>query len=262
LASTPRRRGTEGKVAVVVFFDVAGTLIRVRDGVGAQYARVAARFGVTADPPVLEREFPRAFRSAPRMAFPGAPPEAIPRLERQVWLGIVKEVFAGAGLLPVFPPGAFDAYFDAVYRHFEDPGVWEVFPDVVPSLSALRALGCPLGIVSNFDGRAVRILEGLNLAPWFASITLSSQVGATKPDPTIFHRALARHGTVAAHACHVGDSPAEDCEGARAAGLRAVLIDRTRRYPDRPGFVRVESLIALAEIVRARGEQVAGSDPT
>ena len=128
------------EVAVVVFFDVAGTLIRVRDGVGAQYARVAARFGVTADPAVLEREFPRAFRSAPRMAFPGASPEAIPRLEREVWLGIVMEVFAGAGLLPAFAPGAFDAYFDAVYRHFEDAGVWEVFPDVMPvALGAARA---------------------------------------------------------------------------------------------------------------------------
>jgi putative hydrolase of the HAD superfamily len=255
-------RGTVGKVAVVVFFDVAGTLIRVRDGVGAQYARVAARFGVTADPSVLEREFPRAFRSAPRMAFPGAPAEAIPRLERRVWLGIVMDVFAGAGLLPAFAPGAFDAYFDAVYRHFEDASVWEVFPDVMPSLSALRALECPLGIVSNFDGRAVRILEGLNLAPWFASITLSSQVGVTKPDPMIFHRALASHGTVAADACHVGDSPAEDCEGARAAGLRAVLIDRAGRHLDRPGFLRVESLIALAEIVRTSGEHVSGSDPT
>ena len=57
-------------MTAVVFFDVAGTLIHVRDGVGAQYARVAARFGVTADPPVLEREFPRAFRSAPGWRSP------------------------------------------------------------------------------------------------------------------------------------------------------------------------------------------------
>jgi putative hydrolase of the HAD superfamily len=250
-------------VAAVVFFDVAGTLIRVRDGVGSQYARVAARFGVAADPPVIEREFPRAFRAAPRMAFPGAPAETIPRLEREVWRGVVREVFAGAGLLAAFPPDAFDAYFDAVYRHFEDPVVWEVFPDVMPSLSALRALGCPLGIVSNFDSRAVRILEGLGLAPWFGSITLSSQVGATKPDPTIFHRALARHGTEAANACHVGDSPAEDCEGARAAGLRAVLIDRTGRHADHPGFVRVESLDALADMVRTTGErEFSASGPT
>ena len=177
----------------VVFFDVAGTLIRVRDGVGAQYARVAARFGVTADPAALGREFPRAFRAAPLMAFPGARPEAVPGLEREIWRGIVRDVFAGAGALPAFAPGAFDAYFDAVYRHFESAAVWEVYPDVVPALASLRALGCSLGIVSNFDSRVVRILDGLALAPWFASVTLSSQVGATKPARAIFARALARH---------------------------------------------------------------------
>ena len=106
----------------VVFFDVAGTLIRVRDGVGAQYARVAARFGVTADPAALEREFPRAFRAAPLMAFPGARPEAVPRPRAR---GVARHRAGGLRrrrALPRFAPGAFDAYFDAVYRHFEDAG--------------------------------------------------------------------------------------------------------------------------------------------
>ncbi len=236
--------------AVVVFFDVAGTLIRVRDGVGVQYARVADRFGIGPDPKALEREFPRAFRAAPPMAFPGAPAEAVPGLEREVWRGIVRDVFAGAGLLAGFAPGAFDAYFDVVYRHFEDPATWDVFPDVMPALSGLRALGSPLGIVSNFDSRVLRILEGLGLAPWFQSVTLSSQVGATKPDPAIFARALAHHGVGAARAFHVGDSPVEDCEGAHAAGLRAVLIDRSGRHASRPDLVRVDSLVQLTGIVR------------
>jgi putative hydrolase of the HAD superfamily len=240
-------------VTRVVFFDVAGTLIRVRDGVGAQYARVAAHFDVHADPAALAHEFPRAFRAAPRMAFPGAPPEAIPRLEREVWRGIVREVFAGAGLLPRFGPGAFDAYFDAVYRHFETAAVWDVYPDVAPALEALRARGVALGIVSNFDSRVVRILEGLALAPWFRSVTLSSAVGVTKPDPAIFDRALAHHGLAPAEALHVGDSPVEDRDGARAAGLHAVLIDRDGRHADRPGVLRVASLAVLPEMIRAAG---------
>jgi len=240
-------------VAPVVFLDVAGTLIRVRDGVGAQYARVAAGFDVAADPSALEREFPRAFRQAPPMAFPGAPPESIPGLERQVWRGIVHAAFAGAGLLPAFAPGAFDAYFDAVYRHFEDPAVWEVYPDVEPALSALGELGCPLGVVSNFDSRVLGILDGLRLGRRFASVTLSSQVGATKPDAVIFARALARHGVHGSHAVHVGDSPVEDFGGARAAGLRAVLIDRAGRHAGRPDLVRVDSLGAVADLVRGLG---------
>jgi putative hydrolase of the HAD superfamily len=237
----------------VVLFDVAGTLIRVRDGVGAQYARVAARFGVTADPAALGREFPRAFRAAPLMAFSGARPEAVPGLEREIWRGIVRDVFAGAGALTAFTPGAFDAYFDAVYRHFEDAAVWEVYPDVVPALASLRALGCSLGVVSNFDSRVLRILEGLALAPWFASVTLSSQVGVTKPDPAIFARALARHQAEPGEALHVGDSPVEDAEGARAAGLRAVLIDRAGRHAALPGVLRIDSLAALPETIAKTG---------
>ena len=240
-------------VPPVVFFDVAGTLIRVRDGVGMQYARVAARFDVVADPVALEREFPRAFRAAPPMAFPGAPAASIPHLEREVWRGIVRAVFSGAGLLPAFGRDGFDAYFDAVYRHFKDPAVWDVYPDVAPALAALGALGCPLGVVSNFDSRVLGILEGLGLAPRFASVTLSSQVGAAKPASAIFTRALARHGLEPARAMHVGDSPVEDFGGARAAGLRAVLIDRAGRYAGRPDLARVDSLGALAGIVRDGG---------
>ena len=75
-------------------------------------------------------------RSAPRRRwrFPARSAEAVPGLEREVWRGIVREVFAGAGAPAAFAPGAFDAYFDAVYRHFEDAAVWDVFPDVVPAL--------------------------------------------------------------------------------------------------------------------------------
>ena len=240
-------------MTTVVFFDVAGTLIRVRDGVGVQYARVAARFGVVADPKTLEREFPRAFRAAPRMAFPGATPAAVPALEREVWRKIVRDVFAGAGRLGAFSPGAFDAYFDAVYRHFEDPATWDIFPDVVPALSALDEMGASLGIVSNFDSRVLRILEGLDLSRWFRSVTLSSQVGATKPAPAIFMRALAQQGVDPSRAYHVGDSPGEDGDGAVAAGLHAVLIDRSGRHADRPGLVRVESLSALPGLIRNAG---------
>jgi putative hydrolase of the HAD superfamily len=240
-------------VTRVVFFDVAGTLIQVRDGVGAQYARVAAGFGVTADPAALAREFPRAFRAAPLMAFPDARPEAVPGLEREIWRGIVRDVFAGAGALSAFAPGAFDAYFDAVYRHFEDAAVWEVYADVVPALASLRALGCSLGVVSNFDSRVVRILDGLALLPWFLSVTLSSEVGVTKPRPAIFARALARHGVEPAEALHVGDSPAEDAEGARAAGLAAVLIDRAGRHAERPGVARIDSLTALRGMIAHTG---------
>ena len=127
-------------MTAVVFFDVAGTLIRVRDGVGAQYAGVAARFGVVADPKALERNS-RASAPLRRWRSPARGPRPC-RTEREIWRGSCAMPSPAPGTSRAFAPGAFDAYFDAVYRHFEEPATWDVFPDVVPALSALRDDRC------------------------------------------------------------------------------------------------------------------------
>jgi hypothetical protein len=106
--------------------------------------------------------------------------------------------------------------------------------DVVPALSALREMGAALGVVSNFDSRVLRILDGLDLSRWFSSVTLSSQVGATKPAPAIFVRALAQHGVDPSQALHVGDSPGEDGDGAVPRdSARPDRSDRASRGPSR-----------------------------
>jgi putative hydrolase of the HAD superfamily len=229
----------------VVFFDAAGTLIRTRGGVGVHYAALARRFGVEVEAATLDGLFPAAFRAAPRMAFPGASPEVAAALERDWWRRLVADVFGRAGLLTGFADGGFDAYFETLYTHFESPEVWEVFPDVWPALAGLRALGAELGVLSNFDGRLLVLLERLDLARWFGSVTLSSRVGVAKPDRGIFERALACHRAVPGAALHVGDTLAEDVAGAQGAGLGAVLIDRDGRHPETPGAARLRSLADL-----------------
>jgi putative hydrolase of the HAD superfamily len=57
-------------------------------------------------------------------------------------------------------------------------------------------------------------------------VVTSAGAGARKPDPAIFARALELAGCEAAEALHVGDTAVEDVEGARAAGIPALLIDR------------------------------------
>lgn len=238
---TPARR--------VVFFDVAGTLLRVRGSAGAQYAALARRFGVDASPAVLDRLFPAAFRAAPPMTFPGAPPEAIPAREREWWRGVVSGVFEAAGLLGAFGDAGFQAFFAALYAHFETAEAWEVYADVLPLLVTLGERGCRAGIITNFDGRVVPLLRHLGLADRFDSVTLSSRVGAAKPDPAIFRHALARHGVRPDEALHVGDSPAEDVVGAAAAGLFAVLVDREGRHADPARGVRVASLTEVTRFL-------------
>jgi putative hydrolase of the HAD superfamily len=99
-------------------------------------------------------------------------------------------------------------------------------PGVPDALRELRALGLRLVVVSNWDVSLHERLAETGLAPLLDGAVASAEAGAAKPDPRIFSRALALAGVRAAEALHVGDSPVEDGEGARAAGIRAVLIGR------------------------------------
>jgi putative hydrolase of the HAD superfamily len=103
---------------------------------------------------------------------------------------------------------------------------FEAFPDASPALAALREQGVKLIVVSNWDVSLESVLERTGLAPLLDDVVSSAAAGARKPDPAIFEVALELAGCEPGEALHVGDTPEEDVEGARAAGIRALLIDR------------------------------------
>jgi putative hydrolase of the HAD superfamily len=103
------------------------------------------------------------------------------------------------------------------------------YPDAARALADLRSRGLALAVVSNWDCSLPRVLDDAGLLELVDVVVPSAVVGAAKPDPVPFRAALAALGTPAAGAVHVGDSPDADVAGARAAGLRAVLLDRTAR---------------------------------
>ena len=105
--------------------------------------------------------------------------------------------------------------------------VWEVYPDVCSTLQRLRDDGLRIGVVSNWDHRLPRLLERLGLHEYFDAVTYSSSCGIEKPHPGIFLHCLKSLGVPAANALHVGDCSIDDVEGAEAAGLRALRIDRS-----------------------------------
>ena len=121
---------------------------------------------------------------------------------------------------------------------------FEPFADVRPALSAARAAGRRLVVVSNWDVSLNEVLDRLGLAPMLDGIVTSAAFGARKPSPEIFEHALALAGVVADEAIHVGDSLAEDVAGARAAGIEAVLIKRDGA-PGPPGVRTIATLAAL-----------------
>jgi HAD superfamily hydrolase (TIGR01509 family) len=103
---------------------------------------------------------------------------------------------------------------------------FQPFADVAPALEDLRARGPRLVVVSNWDCSLTDVLGGLGLLPLFDAVVTSAEVGASKPDARIFRAALAAARCDAAEAVHVGDSVVNDIEGARGAGIRALLLAR------------------------------------
>jgi putative hydrolase of the HAD superfamily len=103
---------------------------------------------------------------------------------------------------------------------------FQAYPDASPALAGLRELGLKLIVVSNWDVSLETVLERCGLAPLLDDVVSSAAAGARKPDPAIFEVALELAGCQPGEAVHVGDTPEEDVEGARAAGIRALLIDR------------------------------------
>lgn len=115
----------------------------------------------------------------------------------------------------------------AVYEEFGKPERWAAFDDVAPAFERLRSEGVKVGIISNWDGRLGRLLDGLGLGALIDAVVSSATVGLHKPDPRIFALACERLGAEPAECAHVGDHFYSDILGARAAGLHAVMIDRT-----------------------------------
>ena len=124
--------------------------------------------------------------------------------------------------------------------------LWEhVEADVVPALRAFRERGLRLVVVSNANGRLRHLFDRLDLTQWFDAVLDSHEWGVEKPDPRLFHLALAESGAVAERTVHVGDLYHVDVAGARQAGLAgAVLYDVADLYPhaDCPRVRRLDEI--------------------
>jgi putative hydrolase of the HAD superfamily len=121
------------------------------------------------------------------------------------------------------------------------------FPDVRRVLEAARSRGYRLVVASNWDVSLHEVLARLGLAPLLDGIVTSAEVGARKPVPAVFERALVLAGALASEAIHVGDSIEEDVAGARRAGVEPVLLHRDGS-PGPPGVETISSLDELTGI--------------
>ncbi len=206
---------------------------------GAVYREAFLAHGVTASDEEVHRAVLSTWREVAERRARGEERWSIGGGEASFWRRFVAEVFArsGGGELP-------DALLAGLVRHFQQACHWRVYPEVPEALAALKQAGLKLLVVSNWDSSLPPLLTEMGLTAFFDDVVVSALVGASKPSRLIFDVALARAGVAPAEALHVGDSLHDDYHGARAAGLRALLVDRSGRSP-----AGVESVSSLDEVL-------------
>ena len=205
-----------------IFLDAAGTLFFLTHSVGHHYALVGNEVGLKLDPLKLDRTFHSAWNSMPPRAPIDGPRE---NDDKDWWRRLV--AFVLNGVVPSINELDRNNFFEIAYEHFAEAGVWELYPEVVEVLANL----CPrfqLAVISNFDGRLRIILEHLGVSKFFSHVFVSSEVGADKPDPEIFCRALNVIHLPPNEVLHVGDDPERDWKAATAAGLLIFKLERDK----------------------------------
>jgi len=222
-----------------VFLDAGGVLVnpnwtRVSDALGRHGVRVAAADLAAAEP------------RAKKQLDTGATIQVTN--DRQRGWTYFNLVLSACG---VPRSAATDAALAELHAYHQTSNLWESVPgEVVPALTALRGFGYRLVVVSNANGTLRRVFARLGLLDAVDALFDSCDEAVEKPDPRFFQIALARTGASASTTIHVGDLYHVDVVGARAAGIRPVLLDVGDLYAD-CDCPRVRSLAALVEFLRA-----------
>ena len=219
-----------------VLFDVDFTLARPGPELGPEgYVRAGERHGLRLEPGRYEAARDAALVDLRRH----------PELEHddEIWFSFTERIVRGMG------GDADSAYACAVEitRAWERHENFELYDDVPDALTALRAAGFRLGLVSNAsrDVREFALHHGLDVDAGISSF----HHGRTKPHASIFRAVLDLLDVEPAEAVMIGDTIADDIEGALALGMRAILLDREGTRPDfEPRIETLPELLPLLEL--------------
>lgn len=222
-----------------VFLDAGGVFIYPN---WWRVSEALAKHGVQVSPGTLKAADPRARRQLDDLEVIGGTTDA-----SRGWL-FFDLILEHAGVMPCEGTGAALA---ELHTYHTASNLWEYVPeDALPAIEALRRHGLRIVVVSNANGTLRGHLDRLGLTPRFDVILDSADEGVEKPDPRFFEIALEKSGAAKATTIHVGDLYYVDVVGARAAGLRGVLLDEANLRPD-ADCPRVRSLDELVKTIAA-----------
>jgi putative hydrolase of the HAD superfamily len=203
-----------------VLFDVDFTIAKPGPLLGPEGYRAAGeRFGLELDPEKYAQARAAAVEDL----------QHHPELDHdeEIWVRFTEDIVRGMGGNGSDVRAVAEAITEG-WLHSEN---FELYEDALPVLAELRGRGLKIGLVSNTSRDLDAFIRhfGLEVDAWVASGTH----GKVKPSPSIFRAVLELLQVEPEAAVMVGDSPADDVEGAQAIGMRAFLIDREGRFSDR-----------------------------
>jgi len=220
-----------------VLFDVDFTLSRPGPELGPEaYRELGLAHGLELDPGRYEQARVAALTDLQ------VHPELVH--DEQIWITFTEDIVRGMG---GGSDGSRACAIDMV-RRWEVHEHFHLYDDAVPTLQALRAHGLRLGLISNGQRDLEEFARHHALD---VDVAVGSKShGRAKPHASIFERALAVLEAAPADAVMVGDSYADDIEGARALGIRAILLDRDGLHPDErdriTGLSELPAVLGLA----------------
>ena len=229
-----------------VIYDAGETLLQPRPDLD-EVCRFAARRGVAVTPAQLAATLPDLAHFFRQQERRGRSVWESHQEARRAWAEYYAQAFREAGVAAarerLLEVGA------ALYDWYSHPEQWRLFPDALPALARLHRLGYVQGVISDWGTDLLPILHTLGVTPYLRFVVVSAVVGFAKPSREIFHQALARAEVPAEAAVYVGDSYDRDVIGARAAGLRPVLLDRRGAAPPWVDCPVIASLAELAPLL-------------
>ncbi|NKZ06787.1 HAD family hydrolase [Actinomadura latina] len=228
-------------MTTAVLFDLDGTLL---DHEGAAGEAIVRSFP-DADPAWLVPRWAQLSDSAVdrylagELSFIAQRRVRIVALARELGLGDWDDARADAWL----------AGYVALYE-----AAWRPFPEVPRVLDVLAARGPRLGVITNGDAEQQRRkIDAIGLADVLPYVVASSEAGSAKPDAGIFRTACAGLGVPPDEAVYVGDRLVTDAQGAAAAGLAGIWLDRSGDpAPEELTVPRVTTLEALPRLLGDR----------
>ena len=225
-----------------IFFDAGNTLVRMN------YADIAAaltRHGVTASAADVQRaEWTARVRLDTDVLVNANSTES-----RDTHLRYLRYILEGVGVTDRPTIDAIDAW----RRAYNLPvGLWNTAdPDAAAALEAVRAAGVRSAVISNSNGTIRSLMERLGLIDKLDFVIDSGEEGVEKPDPRIFQIALARADAKPEEAAYIGDLYSIDVRGARAAGIRPLLLDPGRCWGPRDCDAAASVLDAVRFLLQA-----------